>query len=458
MPHSERPATLPESMVATLSQWQNLKHTMEDPSIATAEYEGRKIGMQLFHQAQEMEAFSVLREIVKWLKKIIADTYHNFTMPSKIDREESGNVYSWSHTQRLDYNFFTGIRSEIVGMVQDSKRARQPVPENCRGGFEHLVVSSDVQRTVPAPAPVPTPAAPQAQRLVDDQERTIPPVLGGLGIQQPCNQNTTAIGEATSVLEGRQREEYRQSLTYVPHDQRRTTTTGLATPQTGDRLILGRLGEAPAVRGIEINSSSQPDKNNVPGGIQVQDQRRLTPGVHAGSISDTVPGALNYPVKSTDWVKALNYAVELDKANTPYRSSPYSTQHGPEYCPFARPPPEQHKERSSTHGVDNKWMEEFVDFGGAAPPAGDEVRNANKKNTSASPERVLFSVRDLPDIPTSDSAPTRRGSDSSVPTEMGDGIFSDAGSATVSPAPEGDMDEVDMLSTDHMEVIRSSTL
>jgi hypothetical protein len=435
-------------MVATLSQWQNLKHTIEDPSIATAEYEGRKIGIQLFDQAQEMEALAILPKIVKWLDKIIADTYHNFTMPSAKDREESGSVYSWSHTQRLDYNFFTGMRSEIVGMVKDSKRARQPVPENCRGGFEHLVVSSDVQKSVPAPASAP---AHQTQRLVDGQEKTIPPVFGGLGIQRPCNQTPATVGARIAGLEDRQREEHRQSLAHVPHNQRLATTTGVITPITDAGLNLVRIGQMQGTQNIGMGTSFQPVKDNTSGEIQVQNPRQNTPG----AVPEPVTRALNPLLHNVDWVKALHHAVEKDHAKASDRSSPYPNQHFLEHCPFAPSPSEQQKDSSTTHGEGDKWMEEFVDLTGAAPPTGEE------KKTNVSPEKILLSLGELPKVPRSNSVvPERRGSDTTAQTDIADGIFSDAGSAGGSTSPEEDMmDEIDMIRTDDVVAnIRSTRL
>lgn len=432
-------------MVSTLSQWQNLKHTIEDPSIATAEYEGRKIGIQLFDQAQEMEAQAILPKIVKWLESIIADTYYNFTMPSKKDREESGGVYSWSHTQRLDYNFFSGMRSEIVGMVKDSKRARLPVPENCRGGFNHLVVSSDVQKSVPVPVLAP---APQTQRLVDDQKRSIPPVFGGIGVRRPSSQQSTTVGATMSESEGKQREGFRQSLTHVPHSQRSATTTQLESSSTGVTVILGRIGEVPATQGIETNSSSQPVSGNPSGEIQVQGPSSVAAVRSRGPFASSTAEALYSQQKNPDWVKVWHQANEKDKARTPYTSSPYPNQQFLEHCPFAEPPPEQQKDNSTTKGADDKWMEEFVDLSGATPPAREQVRNANMANMNSPPERPMFPIEKIPDVPRREIiVPERRGSDSTATTEMGDVIFSDAGAST---PPDEDMDEVDMISTDDM--------
>lgn len=436
-------------MVATLSQWQNLKHTIEDPSIATAEYEGRKVGIQLFDQAQDMDAIAILPKIVKWLDNIIADTYHNFTMPSAKDREESGSVYSWSHTQRLDYNFFTGMRSEIVGMVKDSKRARQPVPENCRGGFEHLVVSRDVQKSVPAPISA---LAYQTQRLVDGQEKIIPPVFGGLGIRRPCNQTPATVGARIAGLEDRQREEHRQSLAHVPYNQRLTTIIGLISPITDAGLNLGGVGQMQGTQNIGMGASLQPVKDNASREIQVQDPRQNTPGAPAGTVPGPVPRVLNPLLNSVDWVKVLHHAVEKDQAKASDRPSPYPSQHFLEHCPFAPSPSEQQKDSSTTHGVGDKWMEEFVDLTGAAPPTREGTKTANTGKRSVSPERILFSLGDLRKVPRSHSAvPERRGSDSTAQTDMSDGIFSDAGSAGGATSPEEDMmDEVDMIETDHV--------
>lgn len=437
-------------MVATLSQWQNLKHTIDDPSIATAESEGRKIGIQLFDQAQEMEACAVLPKLVKWLEQIIADTYHNFTMPSKKDREESGSVYSWSHTQRLDYNFFKGIRSEIVGLVKDSQRARQAVPENCRGGFEHLVVSSDVQKSVPAPAPASasTPAATEGEPLLDGQGAIIPPVFGGLQIQQPYNQTIEAMRHATAMLKSRQQLNFRQSLTYVPHEERPATTTGLRTPQSEERPILTRGAEAPVTHGIGINSTSQSVNGKGSGVIPVQYQKPLAPN---GTTPGATSGPYSYLVKNTDFVRALPHAVEKDKATAPYTSFPYSSPHVPQFYPFAKPPPEQHKEVSKTHGVDDTWMEKYVDLSGGAPPAGVAAMTAETGNRDGAPEKAFFPVEDMPDAPRPNIvAPERRGSDSAGHSDMESGVLSDAGSVSVATSPEADMDEVDMIKTDHM--------
>lgn len=153
---------------------------MIDPSIATAEYEGRKIGMQLFYQAKEDDTFHVFPFLVKKLMDPMIDiTFRNFTCPSVADREESGSVYSWSHTQRLDYNFFTGMRSEVVGLVKAWRLAQQPVPESCRGGLDHLVQSSYTPTvTMTKPIPQQTPS----------QNETMPPIFGGVQLQATGDQ------------------------------------------------------------------------------------------------------------------------------------------------------------------------------------------------------------------------------------------------------------------------------
>jgi len=379
---------------------------MENATIPTAEYEGRKIGIQLFNQAEEMEALAALPNVSKWLGDMIRNTYFQFTMSANNNGKDNRAVQEWTHLQRLDWSFFNGMKSEIVAMWKERQRMNQPVPENCKGGFDHLVVSRDVPNGSQRPAQT---LGARTQQLADGQGNAIPSGSKGVDLQSTHSQNTAEA--TTTELAGRQREDFRQSIsrnplkqatttessTHNPLNQRSATTTGPMTPSTNPGFGLGLAGTP---HNFGTNWSSQPAQNNMP-----------------------VP-AVNQLMKSTDWVKARQRAIERQEAET---SSRYTN-------------------------ADHDWLEDFVDFSGCASPAGEEGEQMGTGNQVTPPEPDVEShTGDLPDAPKSSKAPSdRRGSDTSVKMEVGSGVDSDAGAAGGSTSPEEDMDEVDMISTDHI--------
>jgi hypothetical protein len=125
--------------------------------------------------------------VVEWLEPLITDIERNFTTPSKADREESDSVFSWTHTQRLDYNFFTAMRTQLVTSVKAWQRSQKPVPENCKGGVEHLgtvngapsaAIASTTDKEAESSNAVSTPE----KKTPTDGTKELSPPVGGVAL------------------------------------------------------------------------------------------------------------------------------------------------------------------------------------------------------------------------------------------------------------------------------------
>lgn len=177
------PALPPDSIVKTLSEWQNAHHTILNPNLGSATHEGRKLGMQLFKQAKNTQTVDVLFHLVKWLETLLTDIERNFTTPSAADMEESGSIFSWTHTQRLDYNFFRAMRTELVQNVKVWQQFQRPVPENCRGGVEHLgTAASSNASTNGQDTRVSTAATTPDKETPPETRKQLSPPVGGVGL------------------------------------------------------------------------------------------------------------------------------------------------------------------------------------------------------------------------------------------------------------------------------------